>query len=258
MMIKKLRSIMGRSTVFSFNLINRDRWVARQAAALPSGGLVLDVGAGSCPYRELFRHCQYRTQDFSELQSAQLRHGGYGRIDYVCDATAIPVDNGTFDAVLCTEMLEHVPDPQSVIRELSRILKPGGRLLLTAPLGSGIHQEPYHYYGGYTPYWYHHFLSQADFEQIGVEANGGSLKFYGQESLRFLSLSRPFKAISFFPSLLWLPFWLVLLPILGGLIPVVAHLLDRFDHEQRFTVGYHVIAYKKRTGSESTSHWHTA
>jgi SAM-dependent methyltransferase len=244
-MIKKLRSILGRSPVFSFNLVNRDRWVAQQAMALPAGSLILDVGAGSCPYRRLFSHCEYRAQDFSELQPSQLRHGGYGSIDYVCDAAAIPVEDRTFDAILCTEMLEHVPDPLAVVRELSRILKPGGRLLLTAPLGSGIHQEPHHYYGGYTPYWYYHFLSKLDFERIDVRANGGSLKFFSQESLRFLSLSRPFKSIGFISSLLWLPIWLILLPLLGGVIPLAAHWLDRFDGEQRFTVGYHVIAYKK-------------
>lgn len=244
-MIKKLRSILGRSPVFSFNLVNRDRWVAEQAAALPAGSLILDVGAGSCPYRELFSHCEYRAQDFSGLQPVQLRYGGYGSIDYVCDATAIPVEGDTFDAVLCTEMLEHVPDPQAVVRELSRILKPGGRLLLTAPLGCGIHQEPHHFYGGYTPYWYRHFLSNLDFERIDIKANGGSLRFFGQESLRFLSLSRPFRSISFASSLLWLPVWLFLLPILGGLVPLATHWLDRFDIEQRFTVGYHVNAYKK-------------
>ena len=244
-MIKKLRSILGRSPVYSFNLVNRDSWVAQQAEALPAGSLILDVGAGSCPYRELFHHCEYRAQDFSGLQPAQLRHGSYGRIDYVCDATAIPVEDRSFDAVLCTEMLEHVPDPHAVLRELSRILKPGGRLLLTAPLGSGIHQEPHHYYGGYTPYWYSHFLAKLDFERIDIQANGGSLKFFGQESLRFLSLSRPFRSINLVTSMLWLPIWLLLLPILGGVIPLVAYWLDRFDREQRFTVGYHVTAHKK-------------
>jgi SAM-dependent methyltransferase len=246
-MIKKLRSILGRSPIFSFNLVNRDRWVAQQAAALSAGSLMLDVGAGSCPYRELFAHCDYRAQDFSGLQPVQLRHGGYGRLDYVCDASSIPVGDSTFDAVLCTEVLEHVPDPHAVIRELARILKPGGRLLLTAPLGSGIHQEPHHYYGGYTSYWYQHFLPRLGFERIKIEANGGSLKFFGQECVRFLRLSRPFRSINSAVSLLWLPIWLLLLPILGVLVPVTAHYLDRFDEEQRFTVGYHVTAYRKST-----------
>lgn len=244
-MIEMMRRVLGRSPVFSFNVVSRDLWVAQSAAAVPAGSLILDVGAGSCPYRKLFSHCEYRAQDFSGLRPVQLRHGAYGRIDYVCDASSIPVEDATFDAVLCTEMLEHVTDPYTVVCELSRILKPGGRLLLTAPLGSGIHQEPHHYYGGFTPYWYQHYLSKLDFQSIDIQANGGSLKFFGQESLRFLSLSRPFRSIGFVTSLIWLPIWLVLLPILGGLIPVAVYCLDRFDKEQRFTVGYHVTAFKK-------------
>ena len=244
-MIQMLRKYLGRSSIFSFNLVNRDRWVARQADNLPAGSLVLDVGAGSCPYKKLFSHCEYRSQDFIQLEPNQLRHGQYGKIDFICDAKTIPVDDDSFDAVICTEVLEHVFDPQAVIKELSRILKPGGRLLLTAPLGSGIHQEPHHYYGGYTPYWYRHYLPQIGFEKIVIEANGGSLKFFGQEAQRFLRLSRPFKFIGFFPSLLWFPIWLLLIPILGGLLPFAAHLLDRYDTEQRFTVGYHVAAFKK-------------
>jgi len=109
---------------------------------------VLDVGAGSCPYRGLFAHCEYRAQDLAPLRGDQLRHGAYGQLDYVSDLAAIPVPDGSFGAVLCTEVLEHHPEPITVVKELARILEPGGKLILTAPLGSGIHQEPYHYYGG--------------------------------------------------------------------------------------------------------------
>ena len=145
----------------------------------------LDIGAGSCPYRQCFDHCEYLAQDFTGLQEEQLRHGGYGRIDYICDAADIPAPDATFDAILSTEMLEHVADPLAVIRECARLLKPGGVLLLTAPLGSGIHQEPHHYYGGFTPYWHRTFLAQAGFKQITVEANAGSFMFFSQEALRF-------------------------------------------------------------------------
>lgn len=85
-----MKSLLKRSPLFAFNLVFRDRWVAAQAATLPAGARVLDIGAGSCPYRSLFAHCDYRTQDFTGLQDDQLRHGGYGRIDYVCDAADIP------------------------------------------------------------------------------------------------------------------------------------------------------------------------
>ena len=241
-MFSVIRKMLGRSPVFAFNLVNRDRWVAAQAAQVPNGSQVLDVGAGSCPYRPLFAHCEYRAQDFTALKGDQLRSGGYGQIDYVCDATAIPAADGGFDAILCTEMLEHVPDPVAVIKEFARLLKPGGRLLLTAPLGSGIHQEPHHYYGGFTPYWYQRFLAQVGFRDIKVESNAGSYKFFAQEAIRFLSTSRPFARLPPIVSLFWLPVWICLLPILGGVIPLVCHGLDQYDQDRHFTVGYHVTA----------------
>jgi len=243
--VKRLKRAYQKSAVFNFNVVERDAWVARQAESLPAGSCILDAGAGSCPYRSLFAHCDYKAQDFTSLQGEQLSGGEYGTIDYVCDIAAIPVEDATFDAVLCSEVIEHVPDPVAVMAEFGRIIKPGGRLILTAPLGSGIHQEPYHFYGGYTPFWYEKVLSEKGFTDISVQANGGSLKAFAQEALRFVHMTMPFSGIlPFFISLLWFPFWLLLLPILAGLIPVAAHLLDRFDTEQHFSVGYFITAVK--------------
>ena len=242
-MCRKLRSLLACSELFSFNVVQRDRWIAQQAAELPAGTKVLDVGAGSCPYRKLFTHCEYRTQDLAPLRSDQLRQGGYGQLDYVSDLAAIPVPDGSFGAILCTEVLEHHPEPIMVVKELARILEPGGTLILTAPLGSGIHQEPYHYYGGYTPWWYERFLKVAGFEKITIEANQGSLRFFAQEALRFLQTTRPLGLpLPLLLQCLWLPIWLILAPILGVIVPVFCKFLDRFDAEQRFTVGYHVTA----------------
>jgi len=241
-----MAGLVGRlkaSRVFNHNLVNRDAWIRRQAAALAPGLRVLDVGAGSCPYRPFFAHCEYRSQDFAQLAGDQLRDGAYGRIDYVSDITAIPVDTASFDAILCAEVLEHVPEPLAAIREFARILKPGGRLLLTAPLGSGVHQEPYHYYGGYTEYWYRKFLPDAGFRDVAVESNDGSLMFYAQESVRFVRSTLPGRLDMPLPAtILWAPLWLLLAPVLGVAVPLAARALDRFDRERRFTVGYHVSA----------------
>jgi SAM-dependent methyltransferase len=232
-----------RSRLYNFNQIDRDAWVARQARTVAAGSRVLDVGAGSAPYRRLFAHCEYRTQDFAQLTPEQLRDGGYGRIDYVCDAAAIPVPPASFDAIVCTEVLEHVPDPARVLVEFARILRPGGRAFLTAPLGSGIHQEPHHYFGGFTPWWYRRFLAEAGFESIAIEANGGTFRLFGQESVRFVRMTWPTRLPMSWPArLAWTPAWLLLAPVLGGLVPMAAAVLDRFDREQRFTVGYHVTA----------------
>jgi SAM-dependent methyltransferase len=240
-----LKSWLKASPLFAFNLVNRDRWVAAQAASLHAGARVLDMGAGSCPYRALFAHCRYETQDFAGLGDDQLRDGGYGQIDYRCDIADVPVEDASFDAILCTEVLEHVAEPIKAVHEMARILKPGGRLMLTAPLGSGIHQEPYHYYGGYTPYWYRDFLGAAGFSQITVEANAGSFKSFAQESIRFVQTTRPFKLGMPLPlELLWSLVWVLLAPVLAFAIPLICSYLDRFDREKRFTIGYHVTAVK--------------
>lgn len=234
------------SDFFAFNLRNRDRWVAEQAAKISSGKIVLDVGAGSAPYRGLFSHCVYKTQDFAALRPEQLRGGNYSQIDYLCDAKQIPVPSGSFDVVLCTEVLEHHPEPIAVVHELARVLLTGGVLLLTAPLGSGIHQEPNHYYGGYTPYWYKRFLPEAGFGDISIEANAGSFRHYAQESIRFTRMTSPFSlSLPLFLKFAWIPFWLFLSPVLLGVVPLAAKLLDPFDREKRFTVGYHIYAVKQ-------------
>lgn len=243
-MISKLRNWLRESPVYAFNQVNRDRWVRQQAAVITAGARVLDVGAGSCPYRHVFSHCEYQTQDFTGLDAAQLRYGNYGQIDYICDATAIPVEDASFDVVLCTEVLEHVPEPQQVIREFARILRPGGTLLLTAPLGSGLHQEPYHFYGGYTPFWYQKFLGEVGFGDLRIEPNGHFFALFSQEAIRFMRLSWPMR-FSFPVSVFWFPLWLIFLLLFGVLLPPLAMWLDRHIPEQAFTVGYHVMAIRK-------------
>lgn len=240
--LKRLKA----NRVLNFNQVERDAWVKRHAASLHPGCRVLDLGAGGCPYRNWFSHCVYQSQDFVALKPEQLRdYSGYGKIDYVCDATAIPVQDHSFDVVLCTEVLEHVPDPAGVVREIGRILRPGGKLLLTAPLGSGLHQQPYHFYGGYTPYWYQKFLAEAGFSEIQIEANGGFFKHYGQESIRFGKMLAPWNSrIPMLLRALLLPLWIPFFPWFMGLLPVACHFLDKLDEGQDFTIGYHVIAKK--------------
>ena len=228
--------------IYSFNQYERDRWVAMQATQVLPGSRVLDVGAGSCPYRALFAHCEYKTHDFARLEADQfLGQKGYGAIDYVSDIVSIPVPTASFDVILCTEVLEHVPEPISAIQELARILRPGGRLLLTAPLGSGLHQEPYHFYGGYTPHWYNKFLVEAGFKDVTIEPNGGFFEHYGQESWRFASMLAPWRGTG---HLIWLPFWILSLPWFMVICPLLGYILDHLDREKAFTIGYHVTAVR--------------
>lgn len=112
--------------------------VAEAAKALPPGARVLDAGAGDAPYRPLFAHCDYQTQDWPNSP-----HALAGTADVVADLHDLPDDLDGFDLVVCTEVLEHVEDPAVVARQLHKILLPGGELLVTVPFVGALHEEPY-------------------------------------------------------------------------------------------------------------------
>jgi len=171
--------------LINFSAYWRNEWVAQKAASLPAGVRVLDAGAGQCQYKPLFAHTQYQAQDFAQYggteQGPLQETWEYPKLDYVCDITNIPVEDGTFDAVICTEVLEHVADPVSAVRELCRVVREGGRVLLSAPLGSGIHQEPYHFFGGFSPYFYEKYLAEFGCEIVEIKPLGGLLRHVAQE-----------------------------------------------------------------------------
>jgi SAM-dependent methyltransferase len=95
---------------------------------------VLDLGAGSVPYAPLFdSSINYVSVDLEKRYPTRM----------VADfAHLLPFSDNAVDAVLCTQVLEHVPDPESVAREIHRVLKPGGIGLVTVPFAWEIHQYP--------------------------------------------------------------------------------------------------------------------
>ena len=139
------------------------RFLVRAGEAVAPGQLVLDAGAGRAQYRDLFAHAQYETADFLAVKGKK-----YTAPDYVCDLAAIPVEDRRFDHVLLTQVLEHLPEPATVLAELHRVLKPGGTLWLTAPLFYAEHERPYDFFR-YTQFGLRHLLQGAGFTVEEIE-----------------------------------------------------------------------------------------
>lgn len=125
---------------------------------------------------------------FCQYQGGESQHGGLqsvnwdtSRIDIVSDIVAIPEPDGSFDAILCSKVLEHVPEPTKVLEEFARLLKPGGTLILTAPFVSNVHMAPYHYCTGFSRYWYEYHLESKGFEISLLQPNGDWYELLRQE-----------------------------------------------------------------------------
>lgn len=172
------------------NQSRRDEWVKRALERLPSGCRVLDAGAGEQRYKRFCSHLVYVSQDFAQydgqgngvgLQNAAWDHG---RLDIISDITRIPEPDASFDAVICTEVLEHVPDPIGALRELIRLLRSGGTLILTAPFCALTHQAPYFYHTGYSRYFYGYWLPELGCEVVEMDWNGNYFHYMAQEHRR--------------------------------------------------------------------------
>lgn len=101
-------------------------------------GRLLDVGCGTKPYEKLFSVTNYIGLD---IDSETTRKRGIADILY--DGNRIPFVDGDFDSILCNQVLEHVFNPDDFLGEISRVLKPGGKLLLTVPFVWDEHEQPY-------------------------------------------------------------------------------------------------------------------
>lgn len=135
-------------------------------------GVLLDVGCGQMPYRD---HILGRNPAITRYVGLDFASGKYAerrRPDLTWDGRAIPLSDGGADCAMATEVLEHCPDPLPVLREIRRVLAPGGVLFFTTPFLWPIHDAPHDHYR-YTPYALQRLLEEAGFEDARVEALGG-------------------------------------------------------------------------------------
>ena len=137
-------------------------------------GTLLDVGCGIMPYREFIRTrnaaiTSYIGLDFEDSLDSEY---ALGKPDLFWKGDIIPMGDKSVDTIIATEFFEHCPGPESVMREMKRVLKPGGMLFLTVPFVWNLHLVPYDEYR-YTPFSMERLLKSVGFIDIDLSPLGG-------------------------------------------------------------------------------------
>lgn len=143
---------------FFFARKNLYKNIKRHAARI--NGRVLDVGCGKKPYESLFANAK-------EYIGMDIENPGHDHsdesIDVFYDGETFPFPANFFDSVLTNQVFEHVFNPSHFIQEISRVLKPGGFLLLTVPFAWDEHEQPYDF-GRYSSFGISHILQNHGFD----------------------------------------------------------------------------------------------
>ena len=133
---------------------------------------VVDIGAGKAPFRKLIKAKKYIGIDIEDR--------GFGDGLIIADINeCVPLKDQSVDLVLMTEVLEHIKEPKAVLAEVYRILKPGGKLILTTPFVWPEHEAPNDFYR-YTKYGLEYLLREAGFVNIDIKPSSG----YGRTLLQ--------------------------------------------------------------------------
>lgn len=134
-------------------------------------GRTLDAGAGRLAYHDLLMaHAR-------EVISCD-RTPVSGNLHAAADLENLPFEDDCFDAVFCSQVLEHVRSPWQAAAEMARVLKPGGHLVITVPFVGYLHNEP-HDYHRFTPHGAQLLLERGGLEPVAVIKSAGPSAYVG-------------------------------------------------------------------------------
>ncbi len=225
------------------NLANREQWLYQTIKKIPMGSRILDAGAGELQYKKFCEHLDYVSQDFAQYdglgdeKGLQTKTWDQTRLDIISDIASVPEPDASFDAIMCVEVLEHIPHPVEALREFSRLLKSGGYLVLTAPFNSLTHFAPYFYQTGYSNYFYEYWLEKLGFKILDIQKNGNYFEYLAQELSRLPSVADQYSSA----RMTWLEHK-AQEKILAALRRLSSH---DMESNQLLCFGVHVFAQKK-------------
>ena len=190
-------------------------------------GRTIDLGCGSAPFKEDILPF---AEEYIGVDWEKSLHDK-GKVDITADLTQnFPFESDYADTVLSFQTLEHLPEPDFFLSECSRILRPGGCLLLTVPFMWHIHESPYDYFR-YTRHGLEYLLDKNGFTSIEIDETTG---FWQMWALKFNYQTARYS---------WGPFKLIFIP-LWWLIQILAPFLDKLDRVPQETASYVVVTRK--------------
>jgi len=177
-----------------------DKFFIENISRFSDDAKILDIGGKKEKKRGMFNIAEY------PLKVKYVNIDESTNPDYLCDAARIPVENDSFDGVILAEVLEHIKEPKAVLAESFRVLKSGGKLLVTVPFMFHVHADPCDY-GRYTEHYFREVLQEIGFQDVKIEKQGlffgvlvNMIKFWVEE---VINRNNTKKSIKYFY------FWLV-------------------------------------------------
>lgn len=199
-------------------------------------GIVLDFGCGSKPYESLFvNSTSYLGLDIEVSGHPHINE----KIDIFYDGKIIPFSENHFDNVFCSEVMEHVFNPDESLLEINRVLKPGGKLLLTCPFVWPEHEQPFDY-ARYSSFGIKHLLEKNGFEIIEWIKTGHFVEVILQQMIFYIFVLLPKR-----PKILYLILHQIfILPLIVSGIFLNAVLFGKLKRKELFH--NNVILAKKK------------
>lgn len=224
----------------------------RQVAPLAKGRL-LDVGCGQKPYEEIFAPYVNEYIGIEHEATFSLTHASAHTKgpDYTYDGRTLPFEDHSFDTVLNVQVLEHTPHPSALMKEMARVLKPDGKLIVSAPFQFRLHEQPHDYFR-YTVFGLTSLCEEVGLRVESVHRQGSLWSVLAHKLNTFLAfrvahlegLSQAMDKCSHeAPSAISARLWT--LPVVAPLMLSLsggARLLDRVLPEPDETLGFLIVA----------------
>jgi SAM-dependent methyltransferase len=191
-----------------------------------ASGVLVDIGCGEKPYARMTHGLVTKHVGLDHPDTQHAREN----IDVFATAYETTLPDASADTVLCNSVLEHLERPQDAVREMYRILKPGGCVILSAPFFWHLHEEPRDFFR-YSRFGLEYLFNEAAFQVVEVKALSGFVVTFGQELCYFLERfnRRPLR---------------LLFRVVQNCIQAAAYFLNRWDHSTRFSWAYILVARK--------------